>query len=115
MSYMSKGSWQTGWTSRTAHLVVGYSSNHGNARYSLVKGQCGRNFNPGHMVDPQNLTEWDISHGVEVCQACLSGQVGKSVASKSAKEFKKCIDADCDGGRAPASSDYCSVCRPYHQ
>lgn len=113
--WVNVGAWQTGWTTDTAHLVVGKAGVHGNANHTLVKGKCGTNFNPGVIIDPvTKLSQHSTSRTFTLCSACLSGPTGKSVARQAKPERTRCADADCDYGFASKTSPYCSTCRPYH-
>lgn len=78
--YLQAGKWQAGWTSRTAHLVVGMARSHGNARYMKVTGKCGQSFNPGRVVDPQNVNE-----GFALCGKCQPPKVEAVPLSESPK------------------------------
>lgn len=73
-SYVNAGQWQAGWTSDTAHLVVGMAARHGNARYAKVRGKCGQSFCPGATVDSTAAVNGVVAASASCRQIALCGK-----------------------------------------
>lgn len=95
------GTYMTGWTSDTAHKVVGLASRHGNARYNKVVGVCGQSFNPGSTIDPQN-----VPARITLCGKCQEG-----IAPKTTVETERRLCTSCGETNLSKKSDLCSPCR----
>jgi hypothetical protein len=89
-----------GMSGKLAHRMRGYT------RGMLVSTKCGRTINAISM----SLAD-AVASGHEICGLC-DGRNKKAEAPKPVVEIRKC--ADCGEKNTSSTSEYCSVCRPYH-
>jgi hypothetical protein len=108
MAYVNAGSWQSGWTSRTVHLVVGVAARHGNARYTKVSARCGITFNPGHRFEQSELV--NLPEAFTQCSSC------KTKVEKSAVQVRPTsVCAQCGETNRSTKSSLCGFCREWNK